>query len=95
MENKLSCVLRKFGLILLFKVNTFLDESAIFPKPGPCLYASHAKITRDLSVVTCYADVILHNLDDREEDEYVLDLDSVPEPSRHFCSPSGKNVVLI
>ena len=45
--------------------------------------------------VTYYADVILHNLDDREEDEYVLDLDSVPEPSRHFCSPSGKNVVLI
>ena len=43
--------------------------------------------------VDCYANVIIHNHEDREEDEYRLIMDSVPEPSRHFCSPSGKKIV--
>ena len=42
--------------------------------------------------VDCYANIIIHNPDDREEDEYRLILNTVPDPSSHFCSPSGKKI---
>ena len=42
--------------------------------------------------VDCYANINIHNPDDREEDEYRLILNMVPDPSSHFCSPSGKKI---
>ena len=41
--------------------------------------------------MVCYADVIL-NGDDREDDEYILDLDTIP--SNNFCAPSGTNLMI-
>ena len=39
--------------------------------------------------VICYSEIVIHNADDPEEDEYILDESTVPLPSEHHCTPSG------
>ena len=39
--------------------------------------------------VTCCSEIVIHNADNPEEDEYILDESTVPLPSEHHCTPSG------
>ena len=41
--------------------------------------------------VVCYGSVVVHDPQDPEFDEYILDESTVPSPSQHYCSPSGRN----
>ena len=77
-------------------LHTYISQLSVNSLPLPPRFVGNNRVRflckscEDMNkFVICYSEIVIHNADDLEEDEYILDESTVPLPSEHHCTPSG------